>query len=48
MLGIDASQGMFDVAAVKDQDTLRFRRLDIGGPDFVEVFDIVFSNATLR
>ncbi len=48
VLGIDASQGMIDAATPKEQDNLRFRRLDINDLDFVEQFDAAFSNATLH
>ncbi len=48
VLGIDASQGMIDAAAPKELDNLCFRRLDINDLDFVEQFDVVFSNATLH
>ena len=48
VLGIDASQGMIDEALSKEQDHLHFRKLDINEIDFVEEFDVVFSNATLH
>ena len=48
VLGMDASQGMIDVALPKERDNLRFRRLDINALDFIDRFDIVFSNATLH
>ena len=48
VLGIDASQGMIDAAMAKERDHLRFRKLDINEIDFVEEFDVVFSNATLH
>jgi trans-aconitate 2-methyltransferase len=48
VLGIDASQGMIDVALTRGLDNLRFRRLDINDLDFEDEFDVVFSNATLH
>lgn len=48
VLGIDASQGMIDVAKTREQENLRFLRLDINDIDFENRFDIVFSNATLH
>lgn len=48
VVGIDASQGMIDVAILKGQSNLHFRRLDINNLDFVEEFDLIFSNATLH
>lgn len=46
--GIDASQGMIDAALPKEQHNLYFRRLDINDLNFVEQFDVVFSNAALH
>lgn len=48
VLGIDASQGMIDAALPKAGANLSFRRMDIDDIDFVERFDIAFSNATLH
>ncbi|MDI6794228.1 MAG: methyltransferase domain-containing protein [bacterium] len=48
VVGIDASQGMIDAARPKKRRNLSFRRADINDLDFVERFDIVFSNATLH
>jgi len=48
VVGIDASQGMIDAALPKKRGNLRFRRLDINDLDFIEQFDVVFSNATLH
>ena len=48
VLGVDASQGMIDVALGKEQDNLHFRRLDINDLDFENQFNVVFSNATLH
>ena len=46
--GIDASEGMIGAALSKERHNLHFRRLDINDLDFVEQFDVVFSNATLH
>ena len=48
VVGIDASQGMIDAARPKEQKNLSFRKMDINELDFIERFDIVFSNATLH
>ncbi len=48
VLGIDASQGMIDVALPKARGNLRFLRIDINELDFTERFDVVISNATLH
>ena len=48
VVGIDASEGMIDAALPKERHNLYFRRLDINDLDFVEKFDVVFSNATLH
>lgn len=48
VMGVDASQGMIDVAATKERSNLRFLRLDINHLDFMSQFDVVFSNATLH
>ena len=48
VVGIDASQGMIDVALPKAKDNLRFVLMDIGDLDFSNEFDVVFSNATLH
>jgi trans-aconitate 2-methyltransferase len=48
VVGIDASQGMIEAALPKASPNLEFLRLDIGNLDFVERFDLVFSNATLH
>lgn len=47
-LGIDASQGMIDVAKQKQAGNLQFRLMDINALDFADEFDVVFSNATLH
>jgi len=48
VLGIDASEGMIGAALPKERHNLSFRRLDINDLNFVERFDVVFSNATLH
>jgi len=48
VVGIDASEGMIEAALHKKRDNLYFLRLDITNLDFVEEFDVVFSNATLH
>ena len=48
VLGIDASQGMIDVAKKHRRDNLSFLLTDISSICFEEEFDIVFSNATLH
>jgi len=46
--GIDASQGMIEAARPKAGENLRFLLLDIDDIDFVDTFDVVFSNAALH
>jgi trans-aconitate 2-methyltransferase len=48
VVGIDASQGMIDVARKKEAGNLRFVLMDINDLDFSERFDVAFSNATLH
>src|SRR6266542_575984 len=47
-VGIDASQGMIDVAREKERGNLRFFLQDIECLDFKGEFDLVFSNAALH
>jgi len=47
-VGIDASKGMIDTARPKERKNLHFILMDINHLDFVEEFDVVFSNATLH
>ena len=47
-VGIDASQGMIEVAQQKRGKNLRFLLMDINDLDLAEEFDVVFSNATLH
>lgn len=48
VLGIDASRGMIDAAVAREQNNLKFCRLDIKDLDFGNEFDVVFSNAALH
>jgi trans-aconitate 2-methyltransferase len=48
VLGIDASSGMLQAARRHESSNLRFQRKDIRDLDFLEEFDVVFSNATLH
>jgi trans-aconitate methyltransferase len=48
VVGVDHSQGMIEVAREKQRDNLRFVLMDIDDLDFVDEFDMVFSNATLH
>ncbi len=48
VLGIDASQGMIDVAKQKEKKNLTFRLLDINKLELPDRFDVIFSNATLH
>jgi|ERR1035441_2265983 trans-aconitate methyltransferase len=48
VVGIDASRGMIEAAQSKVRKNLRFLLMDINELNFVEEFDVVFSNATLH
>jgi trans-aconitate 2-methyltransferase len=48
VVGIDASQDMIDTALPKALNNMRFILMDINRLDFVEQFDVVFSNAALQ
>lgn len=48
VVGIDASQGMIDAALSKAQENLQFRLMDINDLNFVDRFDVIYSNATLH
>ena len=48
VISIDASKGMIDAALPKAKENLRFLLMDINALNFVEKFDVVFSNATLH
>jgi trans-aconitate methyltransferase len=47
-VGLDASKGMIDVAREKERGNLRFILKDIDDLDFIDEFDLVFSNAALH
>ena len=48
VVGIDASRGMIDAARSKTRKNLRFVLMDINELNYVDQFDVVFSNATLQ
>jgi trans-aconitate methyltransferase len=48
VVGIDASRGMIETARSKVRENLRFVPMDIDELDYVDQFDVVFSNATLH
>jgi trans-aconitate 2-methyltransferase len=48
VVGIDASRGMIEAARSKVRENLRFVLMDINELNYVEQFDVVFSNATLH
>lgn len=48
VLGIDSSQGMINTAKEIESHNLSFQQLSINDVDFVDKFDIIFSNATLH
>lgn len=48
VLGIDSSQGMINTAKEIKSANLSFQQLSINEIDFVDKFDIIFSNATLH
>lgn len=48
VVGIDASAGMICAALPRERHNLHFRRLDINDLDYVEQFDVIFSNAALH
>ncbi|MFH1742442.1 MAG: methyltransferase domain-containing protein [bacterium] len=48
VVGIDASRGMIDAALPKVRENLEFFLMDINELDFVELFHVVISNATLH
>ena len=47
-VGIDASRGMIEAARSKVKKNLRFLLMEINDLNYVEQFDVVFSNATLH
>ena len=48
VIGIDASKGMIHAALPKVRENLEFLLMDINELDFIELFDVVLSNATLH
>ncbi len=48
VIGIDASKGMIDAALEKEKGNLKFILMDINRLNYVNEFDIIFSNATLH
>ncbi len=48
VVGIDASKGMINTAYPRTRENLSFLLMDINDLNFVEEFDIVFSNAALH
>ncbi|HOM30267.1 MAG TPA: methyltransferase domain-containing protein [Deltaproteobacteria bacterium] len=48
VLGIDASQGMIDVAKQKEKDNLKFKLMDIDTLELHDKYDVIFSNAALH
>ncbi len=48
VIGIDASVGMIDTAKKLEKDNLTFICMDIDNIDFVNYFDVIFSNAALH
>jgi trans-aconitate 2-methyltransferase len=48
VIGIDASQGMINTARLKERTNLHFILMDIDDLEFIEQFDVIFSNATLH
>ena len=48
VIGIDASQGMIETSKQYKKDNLSFICMDIDDIDFVNEFDIIFSNAALH
>jgi trans-aconitate methyltransferase len=48
VVAIDASRGMIEAARSKARKNLPFLLMDINEQNFVEEFDVVFSNATLH
>ena len=48
VIGVDASRGMIEAALSRVRKNLRFLLMDINELNFVEQFDVAFSNATLH
>ena len=48
VLGIDASAGMITTAQNRVKPNLSFMQMDINTIDFQNMFDVIFSNASLH
>lgn len=48
VIGIDASKGMIDAAKPKEKSNLQFILMDISDIEFMNAFDVIYSNATLH
>jgi len=48
VIGVDASQGMIDVATTRTAGNLSFIQMDINEWTLTDHFDLIFSNATLH
>ena len=48
VLGIDSSKGMIETAKEQKSANVSFRLLSINDIDFIDEFDLIFSNATLH
>ncbi|MGL6198088.1 MAG: class I SAM-dependent methyltransferase [Lachnospiraceae bacterium] len=48
VLGVDASSGMIETAEKQQKDNLEFKHMDINEMQFINEFDIIFSNAALH
>ncbi len=48
VLGIDASEGMIKTAKKIKKSNLKFELMDINNINFIEEFDLIFSNAALH
>ncbi len=48
VIGVDASEGMIEVAKEKEENNLKFLLMDINQIDLNRQFDFIFSNATLH
>jgi trans-aconitate methyltransferase len=48
VIGVDASEGMIEVAKEKEENNLKFLLMDLNEIDLNRQFDFIFSNATLH
>ncbi len=48
VIGVDASEGMIEVAKEKEENNLEFLLMDLNEIDLNRQFDFIFSNATLH